>query len=205
MATAVRLTVLAAAFGVASWAGYALARPSPGNGAAPPAAPVVVAGAPIAGPAVPAAPRGDLDGPRAPAPSAVPVPAKTKAKEAGKYVRVTFSDLSQWDLDPKDVQVPGSILALAGKDLDVVGYMIPYGNPDAVEEFVLVKDMGSCCFGQAPLPHHLIECKFEPGRKMAYVPGPVRARGRFRVEEHRQGQYLVSVYAMTVADCVEVR
>jgi hypothetical protein len=197
-----KLLLLAALFAVASWAGYAMARPDPAPAAAPPG---TAFGAPIAGIAKgAAAPRGDLDGsvpvaPRAPAPQSPPKAA------GGKYLRLTFSDLSQWDLDPKDVQVPGSILALAGKDIDVVGYMLPYGNPDSVEEFVLVKDLGSCCFGAAPLPHHLVECKFEPGKKTVYVPGPVRARGRFRVEEHRQGQFLISLYAMTVADCVEVR
>jgi hypothetical protein len=30
-------------------------------------------------------------------------------------------------------------------------------------------------------------------------------RGRFRVEEHRQGKLLFSVFAMTATDCVEVR
>jgi hypothetical protein len=198
-----KLIVLAVVFAMASWAGYAMARPDPAGTAIPAAAPI---GAPLAGTASPAAaPRGDLDGSRPAAPKPAAPAAPAPKAQAGKYVRLTFADLSQWDLDPKDVQVPASILALAGKDLDVVGYMLPYGNPDSVEEFVLVKDLGSCCFGQAPLPHHLIECKFEPGKKTVYVPGPVRARGRFRVEEHRQGQFLISLYAMTVADCVEVR
>ena len=51
----------------------------------------------------------------------------------------------------------------------------------------------------------LIECRFEEGKRFAYVPGPVRVRGKLRIEEHRMGQYLVSIFAMTVADCVEVR
>jgi hypothetical protein len=200
---------LAAAFGLAAWAGFQMearradAAAEPADGPAPPrpAGPAKDAGAEAAPgtPALPAlsgAPMGDTD-------SGGP-PAKRPADD-GKPIRITFNDLSQWDLDPKDVQVPGSILALGGKTIDIVGYMIPYGNPDAVEEFVLVRDLGSCCFGQTPLPHHIIECRFERGKSVSYVPGPVRTRGRFRVEEHRQGQYLVSVYAMTVSDCVEVR
>ena len=35
--------------------------------------------------------------------------------------------------------------------------------------------------------------------------GVYRIRGTFRVEEHRQGKYLVSVYAMDVDACDEVR
>jgi hypothetical protein len=123
----------------------------------------------------------------------------------GAPVRLSFADISSWDLDPKDIQVPASVKALHGRAVDLVGYMIPYGNPDAVVEFVLVKDIGSCCFGQAPLPHHVVECRFEEGKAVAYVPGPVRVRGTFRLEEHRMGEYLVSVFAMTVSDCVEVR
>jgi hypothetical protein len=74
-----------------------------------------------------------------------------------------------------------------------------------VKEFSLVRDIASCCFGQAPMPQHIVECTFEEGKHVAYVPGPVRVRGVFRVEEHRLGQYLISVFAMTVTDCVEVR
>jgi hypothetical protein len=202
-----RILVLAAVFGVTAWAGYALARPAP---EAIPAAPV--AGAPIAGPPAeaPAPPspedtRGDLDGgdpPSAAAPKAAP--AKPEVPD-GTPLRITFEDLTQWDLDPKDVQVPASIRALEGRTVDVVGYMLPFGNPEAVEEFLLVKDMGSCCFGAAPLPHHLIQCRFEEGKTMVYPFGPIRVRGKFRVEENRQGRFLVSVFAMTVSDCTEVR
>ena len=213
MSRAIYYGTLAAAFGVASWAGFELAapaspseaatetRPAPTVRTAPPAPATAGEAGPVssttpASPTPPTAPLGDMDSGG---------PLKKRPADDGKPLRITFNDLSQWDLDPKDVQVPASILAMGGKVIDIVGYMIPYGNPDAVEEFILVRDLGSCCFGSAPLPHHIIECKFEPGKKTSYVPGPLRVRGRFRVEEHRQGQYLVSVYAMTASDCVEVR
>jgi hypothetical protein len=193
METVIRLAILAAIFGVGGWAGYALSHPAPVEAPLP------------RPPAVPAAPMGDLDGGTPVRPKSVAPSVAVPNKVSGAPERITFADLSQWDLDPKDVQVPASVLAYAGKEIDIVGYMIPYGNPDAIEEFVLVKDLGSCCFGQAPQPHHLIECRFVEGKKTSYVAGPVRVRGRFRVEEHRQGQYLVSVFAMTATDCVEVR
>ena len=194
METLLRLAVLAAIFGAGGWAGYALSHPAPEIPATAPAS--AIAPPPAAAPA----PLGDLDGPvRASAPKPVAAPAP-----AGP-LRLTFADLSLWDLDPKDVQVPASVRAYAGKEIDLVGYMIPYGNPDAIEEFVLVKDLGSCCFGQAPQPHHLIECRFVEGKRTSYVAGPVRVRGTFRIEEHRQGQFLISVFAMTARECVEVR
>ena len=196
--------LLVALFGAAAWAGFAWTEPAPGQAApvvrpaiAVPNPPPLPAPPSPAGPAPPAkasSPPGDLDG-GPPAPTVKP----------GEPVRLTFTDITQWDLDPKDVQVPQSILALSGKDIDIVGYMIPYGDPDSVEEFLLVRDLGSCCFGAAPLPHHLIECRMTGAKRTAYIPGPVRARGKFRVEEHRQGKYLISVYAMTVNDCTEVR
>ena len=196
---------LVLAFGGASWAGYEFASvPADEAGAA--------SSAPAASP----------QSPRVPAPAAAPTaapslsvpalgdtdaggPARKPKPDDGVPLRVTFNDLSQWDLDPKDVQVPASILAMGGRMLDIVGYMIPCGNPDSVEEFALVRDLGSCCFGLTPLPHHIVECRFEPGKSCAFLPGPIRVRGRFRVEEHRQGQYLLSVYAITVRDCAEVR
>ena len=186
-----QFVVLGAVFGFAGWAGHALTAAAPEEAPAPAPAPYTAPAEPS-----PPAPLGDLD---AGGPPAKPAPA------AGEPIRLTFNDISQWDLDPKDVQVPASIRALAGKAVDIVGYMIPYGDADAVEEFLLVRDLGSCCFGAAPLPHHLIECRMDAGKRTVYLPGPVRVRGRFRVEEHRQGQFLISVFAMTVSDCVEVR
>jgi hypothetical protein len=191
MARVLSIVTLAAVFGAASWAGYALTAPA-GEEPAPPPAP-----SPAASPAHAPAGIGELDG--GPAPKRKPAAAKEGP------VRLTFNDLSQWDLDPKNVQYPASILALSGKDVDLVGYMIPYGDPESVTEFALVRDLGSCCFGMAPQPHHVVECKVEGGKPVAWVPGPVRVRGRFKVGERRQGQYLYSVYAIAVTDCVEVR
>src|SRR5688572_18213260 len=164
----IRWAILASIFGAGGWAGWALSHPAP-----------IPAPVPIPAPA----PLGDLDGGSPPAPPP-PAPDSKPAPAVPSPERITFADISQWDLDPKDVQVPASVRAYAGKEVDIVGYMIPYGNPDAIEEFVLVKDLGSCCFGQAPQPHHLIECRFVEGKRTSYVFGPVRVRGTFRVEEN---------------------
>jgi hypothetical protein len=120
-------------------------------------------------------------------------------------VRLTFQDLSQWDLDPENVQVPQSIQMHHGKRIDIVGFMIPYGDPENVEEFLLVQDLGSCCFGAVPQPHHLVECKVVPGKSTRYAPGTMRVRGKFVIKEHREGKYLISVYSMEVEEAVEVR
>ena len=198
-----KAVLLAAVFGGSAWAGFAIAAEpirlpasEPAPGPVPPRA--AEPAAPKPGPAAPASAGslGDADtgssGRKAPADSAQPI-------------RLSFEDISAGDLDPKDIQVPASITALHGRTVDLVGYMLPRGSIDAVKEFSLVRDIASCCFGQAPTPQHIVECTFEEGKHVAYVPGPVRVRGVFRVEEHRLGQYLISVFAMTVTDCVEVR
>ena len=189
MSRALSIATLAAVFGAASWAGFALTAPA---GEEP------LPARPDPEPPVAAPPLGDLD-------SGSAAPKRKPAASKEGPLRLTFNDLSQWDLDPKNVQYPASILALSGKDVDLVGYMIPYGDPESVTEFALVRDLGSCCFGMAPQPHHVVECKCEEGKPVAWVPGPVRVRGRFKVGERRQGQYLYSVYAIAVTDCVEVR
>lgn len=196
------LAALAALFGASAWAGYAWtapaapAAPPPPGGRIGPAAPAPKdAGKAEPAPAPPTA-AGDLDGGG---------PGAAAAKPDEEPVRLAFTDLTEWDLDPKDVQVPKSILELGGKRVDLVGYMIPYGDPDRVEEFLLVRDLGSCCFGLTPQPHHIVECRMAAGKVASYLPGPVRVRGKFRVEEHRQGDYLISVYAMTVDDFAGVR
>ena len=199
--------LLAAVFGGSAWAGFAIAaepirlpasEPAPAPARPPGGAAASDPALPKPGLAVPASAGtlGDADTGN----SVRKTPADT-----GKPIRLSFEDISAWDLDPKDIQVPASISALHGRTVDLVGYMLPRGSIDAVKEFSLVRDIASCCFGQAPMPQHIVECTFEEGKTVAYVPGPVRVRGVFRVEEHRLGQYLISVFAMTVTDCVEVR
>jgi len=202
MAQGFRAVLMVGLFGAAAWAGYALSAPPPGD--APPASPgpTPVPRVPAVVPLLPddgSTTIGDTDTDPRPAPVVPPAPAP------GEPVRITFDDLTQWDLDPENVQVPKSILLYSEKKVDIVGYMVPYGDPESVTEFLLVNDLGSCCFGQTPLPHHLIEGKMAGGKTTLYFPGPVRVRGKFRVEEHRMGKYLVSVYAMDVESCVEVR
>ncbi len=202
--------VLGAVFAASAWTGHLLfgreIAPAPAHAGPPPVgAPI---GSPAAGatggrtaparpplPPVPAAdgPIGDTDG----AGSAAPV--------AEAPVLLTFEDISEWELDPLDVQVPASVRRHHGRTVDIVGYMIPYGDPDRIEEFLIVGDLGSCCFGGAPKPNRLVEVRMAPGRLARYAPGPVRVRGEFRVEEHREGKFLVSIFAMTATDCVEVR
>ena len=202
--------VLATSFVGSAWAGFALSAEPLRLPAADPVPKVPARDATTTGdrPAEPSA-----TGRTAAASPAVPLGdadtgsgiRKKPAVDSGKPLRLTFEDISAWDLDPKDIQVPASITALHGRTVDLVGYMLPRGSIDAVKEFSLVRDIASCCFGQSPLPQHIVECTFEEGKHVAYVPGPVRVRGVFRVEEHRLGQYLISVFAMTVTDCVEVR
>ena len=203
-----KAVLLAAVFGGSAWAGFAIAaepirlpasepataRPAGGSTASDPAATTPVPG--VAAPSAAPGTLGDADTGSA---------GRKATTDSAKPIRLSFEDISAWDLDPKDIQVPASITALHGRTVDLVGYMLPRGSIDAVKEFSLVRDIGSCCFGQSPLPQHIVECTFEEGKHVAYVPGPVRVRGVFRVEEHRLGQYLISVFAMTVTDCVEVR
>lgn len=201
-----QVMVLVAVFAASAWAGHALFGGDGDAPAAPPAT-TVDGTAPPAGTGAGRTPSaldalsgdaatvGDTDSGGAAAPVA----------DVTAPTRLTFEDITQWDLDPENVQVPASVRLHHGKRVDIIGYMIPYGDPEKVTEFLLVRDLGSCCFGAMPQPHHMIEGAVSGGKSVKYAPGPVRVRGTFKVAVHREGKYLVSVFAMDVEEAIEVR
>ena len=72
------------------------------------------------------------------------------------YQRISFADL-QPDEEHPELPVPPSALELDGKRVFVKGYFYPDGQEYNIERFVLVPDMGTCCFGGQPKLTDMIE------------------------------------------------
>jgi hypothetical protein len=71
------------------------------------------------------------------------------------YERVAFSELKARS-DGADVPPP-EVLDLDGKKVFIKGYVYPDGQKEGIKQFVLVPDMGTCCFGGQPKLTHMIE------------------------------------------------
>ena len=72
------------------------------------------------------------------------------------YYRISFADL-QPSPGRADLPIPPDAAQLNGKRVFVKGYLYPDGQQDNIKRFVLVPDMGTCCFGGQPKLTDMIE------------------------------------------------
>lgn len=70
------------------------------------------------------------------------------------HVRIGFGDLQP---DASHAIPPESALALDGQQVYVKGYMLPGDRSDNITKFILVPDLGTCCFGGDPKITDMIE------------------------------------------------
>jgi hypothetical protein len=96
------------------------------------------------------------------------------------YARTGFWELQP---DPDEPQLPISPKAfeLSGKPIFIKGYMHPgVASMGKVNHFILVPDMGTCCFGGQPKPTDMIEVYVKEGKeRVAYSPRRIKLAGTF--------------------------
>jgi hypothetical protein len=111
------------------------------------------------------------------------------------YIRVGFWDL-QPDLDHPELPIPPKAIELAGKPIFIKGYMHPgVASMGKVNHFIIVPDMGTCCFGGQPKPTDMIEVKVPPGgERFAYSRTRIKLTGTFGVSQPRKSLGLDNVW-----------
>lgn len=120
------------------------------------------------------------------------------------YQRVGFWELQP---DPEQPELPISprALELAGQRIFIKGYMHPgVASMGRVDRFILVPDMGTCCFGGQPKPTDMIEVYVpDPSRRVAYAPRRIKLAGVFQLTDRpTQSLGLSGVWYHLVADDV---
>jgi hypothetical protein len=71
-------------------------------------------------------------------------------------LRISFADLQPESGAPPG-SFPRSALELDGKKVFIKGYLYPDGQQYDIKRFVLIPDMGTCCFGGQPALTDMIE------------------------------------------------
>jgi hypothetical protein len=78
--------------------------------------------------------------------------------------------------------IPKRARQLAGKPVFIKGYVHPGVNGmGPVNQFVLVPDMGTCCFGGQPKPTDMILVHTTPDARLSYSTRLVKLAGKFDV------------------------
>lgn len=101
------------------------------------------------------------------------------------YMRVSFSELQP---DYKTVlPIPKRAVELRGERIFIKGYMHPgVSGMGKVNQFVLVPDMGTCCFGGQPKLTDMILVNTTSDAKVRYGTRLLRLGGEFDLGEQMQ-------------------
>jgi len=99
------------------------------------------------------------------------------------YGRVTFEHLRPADGAPQNV-VPEAVKALDRKRVFIKGYMRPGSQDKNIDNFLLVRDNGTCCFGTSlPAAWDMIQVKLQEPLLVDYHTGLFKMAGTFRIAE----------------------
>lgn len=101
--------------------------------------------------------------------------------------RVSFAEL-QPDVNRPELMISPQALELNGQDIFIKGYMHPgVASMGKVNHFILVPDMGTCCFGGQPKPTDMIEVAIVgDAPRVAYSTRRIRLAGKFSVNPYGQ-------------------
>lgn len=100
------------------------------------------------------------------------------------YERVSFSELQPEGFVP---ELPKRAFEIEGKPIFIKGYIHPgVSGMGRVSQFVLVPDMGTCCFGGQPKVTDMVLVQTTPDTRVSYSTRTVRLGGKFDVGDQMQ-------------------
>lgn len=119
------------------------------------------------------------------------------------YERISFATLQPEPGRPE--LVPDEAVNLNGKQVFIKGYMHPgVASSGKVDHFILVPDMGTCCFGGQPKATDMIEVVIpDDAYRVSYAPRRIKLHGTFGVSPPRNSLGLKDVLYHLQADIVE--
>ncbi len=97
------------------------------------------------------------------------------------HLRISFMEL-QPEEDNRRMPVPESALALDGKKVFVKGYIHPASDGAKITKFILVPDLGTCCFGGQPKLTDMIEVTLEKPLQTSYNMKKRKLAGELKVD-----------------------
>ena len=113
-----------------------------------------------------------------------------------------FQELGGFEHKEK-MALPENVVKWNGKVVRATGIINPGKQMRDLNQFYLVKDRASCCFGQRPQLNHYIAVTLKAGATTHALPDPITVRGTLVVEERFDGDWPTGLYWMTDAEVVK--
>lgn len=101
------------------------------------------------------------------------------------FERVGFYELQTPEKQPLDAPTQRAV-ELDGSDIFLKGYIHPASGSGQLRRFVLVPDLGTCCFGGEPRSSSMIEVTLTDGQTVRATNLRVKLAGKFVVNKHLQ-------------------
>jgi hypothetical protein len=97
------------------------------------------------------------------------------------YERISFAELQP---DPKrpGEPLPRRAFELDGKRVFIKGYLYPDGQQYDIKRFVLIPDMGTCCFGGQPALTDMVEVTLRDPLRVEFARRKRKFAGTFEVD-----------------------
>ncbi|MBP87409.1 MAG: hypothetical protein CMJ64_11915 [Planctomycetaceae bacterium] len=96
------------------------------------------------------------------------------------YERISFRELQPEK--GSRMPIPPGALELSGQQVFVKGYLYPDGQQDNIQRFVLIPDLGTCCFGGQPKLTDMIEVTLEEPLRVSYSMRKRKFAGLLKVD-----------------------
>jgi len=129
--------------------------------------------------------------------------------KAGKIVGLDkilpFDELDSWPYEDGLKGMPKRVRELAGKKVMMTGFMLPIDEVQNIKEFLLVKSLWSCCYGQPPDIHGIVRVVMPKGKTTDYFFDPLKIVGTFKVEATVLDGYCVDIYQLHVESLEAVK
>ena len=126
-------------------------------------------------------------------------------KIAGLDKILPFDELDSWPYEDGLKGMPQRVKDLSGKKVLMTGFMLPIDEVQNIKEFLLVKSLWSCCYGQPPDIHGIVRVVMPKGKTTDYFFDPLKIVGTFKVEATVMDGYCVDIYQLHVESLEALR
>lgn len=116
-----------------------------------------------------------------------------------------FDELDSWPYEDGLKGMPKRVKELSGKKVLMTGFMLPIDEVQNIKEFLLVKSLWSCCYGQPPDIHGIVRVVMPKGKTTDYFFDPLKIIGTFKVEATVMDGYCVDIYQLHVESLEALR
>lgn len=118
---------------------------------------------------------------------------------------LSFEELTSWPYEDGLKGMPKAVKELDGKQVVMIGFMLPIDEVEDIKEFLLVQSLWACCYGQPPDINGIVRVVMKGDRRCDYQFDPIVVKGTFRVEATLEDGYCIDIFQLHATEVSLVR